>query len=153
MPGARTPCFTAPPIALTLPASATATASAFATVILDKLFTLEYELQPASPKSGLSTGAKTGIGVGASAGVILSALGIAWIILQRRRGEKESLESAPSPTPTPSRRAVYPPMAQPPYPPMTETSPARGAELDAQPWAHELRGVGIEERKPELPAS
>src|SRR5437667_6870111 len=68
--GVSVPCYTVPTIALTLPATISATATTFATVILDKVFTLQYKLQPAA-QAGLTTFAKLGIGIGVSVGIAL----------------------------------------------------------------------------------
>jgi hypothetical protein len=47
-----------------------------------------------STSGGLSTGAKAGIGVGAAI-VVLVALMIGWLVLRRRRRDRESLDVPP----------------------------------------------------------
>jgi hypothetical protein len=97
---------------------------------LDKVFTLQYKLQPAA-KAGLTTVAKLGIGVGVTVGVAL-LLGLFVIFLKRRKWKR----GAPR---------LYNPISSPDIPDMTWLDPMQSALLAAKSKA---KSYGIEIRIP-----
>src|SRR5436190_10425926 len=93
--GPGIPCYTIPPppFTLSVPSSfATASAIVSTTVILDKVFTFKYALQPETVRNGLSTRQKIGIGVGIAVFVLLVL--ILAVFMLWRKGRKSSAGTA-----------------------------------------------------------
>ena len=88
MLGEETPCYTIPSTALV---PATTTTMSGVAVITGHLFTRKYDLAP--PRSGLSTGATTGIAVGVALAAIAALCAFALFFLRRRRAKKRQLKA------------------------------------------------------------